>query len=170
MINAIFEFFGVDFEDGSGSGSYTNEYWIEQKYQSSSWNNVSPLEMNSENKGGSKAISLNVSEDLRRLVYTPELPFGPVNHLEIDLGNDYFFSSGAIQYKIAILDDNDNVATYIAGSEDISGFATLNSETSLAKVEFDFALSCGYKLEITAKCNDGFAILYFDNLMMSYEN
>ncbi|MBR4377790.1 MAG: hypothetical protein IKP50_02770 [Bacilli bacterium] len=157
----------VNFEDGSGSGTYTNEHWSEKKY-TSSWNNVNPVEMNSEEKGGSKAISFNCDQELRKLIYTPELPFGPVNHFDIDLGNDYFFASGAIQYKIAILDASDNVVSYIAGTEGNSGYVEINSGSALAHVGFDFTLSAGYKLEITAKCDNGFAILYFDNLALSY--
>ena len=156
----------LDFEDGEGEYKvYVNEYITLEKYESGQWKESDTEITSQQNQNGdSKIISFGCRENESRLTYAPELCLGPVNHLEIDLGNYYFFSSGAIRYKIAILDENDEIITYATGND----FASIPTSTPLTKQSFDFETIVGYKIQLIAKCNEGFATLYIDNLHLCY--
>lgn len=158
----------MDFSEGSGNGEYVNSKWTTQKYDGGWVDFNQNLAMNSkQDKNGNKIINLKASDGMTRtFTYTPDLPIGPVNHLDIDLGNYYTGGSkAAISYKIALLKSDGSVAKYIAGDAD--NFATLAYDDSngnlLVKNEFDFDLTVGYKLKITTKCS-GTNFMYVDNL------
>ena len=160
----------LGFDDGAGSGAYTNANWSEQKY-TSSWVDVANVEMNSRTDASSdKIVNFVCDGSARNFIYTPEFPLGPINHISLRLGNYFNTSAGTISYKIAIIDGSGN-KTYIAG--DASNFATIEKDTSQGSVlstsiNEDFTLMVGYKIQITTKCSAGSAYLYCDDILTSY--
>ena len=156
----------LDFQDGAGSGSYSNALWSEQRYDSN-WVDVDPVEMNSRNDDhGSRVANLVTGSNARNFIFTPALPMGPVSHIDIDLGNYFSTSSDPISYKICVIDGGGN-KKYAAG--DGSNFATIAKDTTqgntLHHFSFDFSLCVGYKLQITTKAA-GTSYLYIDNIVI----
>ena len=158
----------LNFEDGAGSGSYVDSHWTEDKY-GSNWEAVQNVEMNSRSKNGSKVVNFVASNMTRRFIYQPDLPMGPVNHLDIDLGHYYDGSAAnVIQYKIILIDVG-GTEHYLAGSS--SEFAEITKDTSsgLSTFSYDFGLTIGAKIKVVTKTSASNAsYLYADNLVVSY--
>ncbi len=161
----------LDFADGTKDATYTESHWTEQHYGNSGWTDyATPTQMRSKvDKNNNKIVNFAASTTAYNFLYTPDLPTGPINHLEVDLGN--YYQNNTIQYKIAILGSDGNVAKYVAG--DANNFASIaydNSEGNLCKTQsFDFDLVVGYKVRITVKTASGTGYLYMDNLVVNYK-
>ena len=165
----------LNFSDGTDGSYYQESHWKESKYTGSGatgWSDyVAPTDMRGKvDKNGNKVVNMHCGTGAKNFLYTPDLPFGPINHLSVDLGNYWGSSSGTLRYKISILNANDEVVKYVAG--DSSNWATLAKDTSngnlCTNVEFNFNLVVGYKLRITTSMESGEAYLYMDNLQIDY--
>ena len=163
----------LNFSDGTVDQYYQEAHWTESKYQSSGWSAyAAPTDMRSkQDKNGNKVVNMHCNSSAKNFLYTPDLPFGPINHVSVDLGNYWGSSAGTLRYKMAILDKDGNLAKYVAG--DASNWATLEKDTSSGNIckhfEFDVALVVGYKLRITTSMQSGEAYLYMDNLQVNYK-
>lgn len=164
----------LDFADGTVDATYTESHWKESKYENSGWTAyATPTDMRSKaDKNGNKVVNMHCGTGAKNFRYVPDLPIGPVNHLEVDLGNYWSSSAGTLRYKISLLDENDQVKKYVAGG-DGSNWATLDKDTSkgnlCVKQEFDFDLTFAKRLRITTNMASGEAYLYMDNLKVSYK-
>ena len=159
-----------DFSDGTQDATYTNSHWTESIYGNSGWSAyAAPSNMRSKSLNGNKIVNMHCGTAADNFLYTPDTKLGPVNHLTVDLGNYWGSASGALRYKISILDNSGNVARYIAG--DGSNWATLDKDSTsqLHSLEFNFTLTVGYKLRITTSMASGEAYLYMDNLKLNYK-
>ena len=164
----------LNFSDGTVDSTYTNAHWKESDYKNSAWTDyATPTNMRSkQDKNSNKVVNFHCGTGAKNFRYTPDLPFGPVNHIEVDLGNYWSSSAGELRFKISLLDsDGSTVKKYVAG--DGSNWATLAKDTSqgnlCTKVEFDFDLTVGYALRITTNMQSGEAYLYMDNLKVTYK-
>ena len=163
----------LDFADGTQDATYTNANWKESKYQNSGWTEyATPTDMRCKvDKNGNKVVNFHCGTGAKNFRYVQDLPIGPVNHLEVDLGNYWSSSAGTLRYKISLLDENDQVKRYVAG--DGSNWATLDKDTSqgslCVKQEFDFDLTFAKRIRITTSMASGEAYLYMDNLKVSYK-
>ena len=158
----------LDFEDGTAGSAYTNASWAQQYYDNG-WKSTSG-KMNCREKGGTKVVNMGADSYARKFIYTPALPIGPVNHLDIDFGNYFNESAGAIKYKISIIDNAGNATRYIAG--DANNFATIayESVSALKTLHFDFDLAVGAKLQITTQRSGSTDTwLYMDNIHLTYQ-
>ena len=164
----------LNFSDGTVDSYYQESHWKESDYGNSGWTDyAAPTNMRSkQDKNSNKVVNMHCGTGAKNFRYTPDLPFGPVNHVEVDLGNYWGDSAGELRYKISLLDsDGSTVKKYVAG--DGSTWATLAKDTSsgniCTKVEFDFDLVVGYALRITTSMASGQAYLYMDNLKVTYK-
>ena len=161
----------LDFADGTNGNTYTNSHWKESHYTNSGWTDyATPTQMRAkEDKNGNKIVNFAAATTAYNFLYTPDLPTGPVNHLEVDLGN--YYQNNTIRYKIALLGSDGNVAKYVAG--DANNWASIAydaSEGNLCKtLSFDFGLVVAYKVRITVSTASGTGYMYMDNLKVSYQ-
>lgn len=163
----------LDFADSADGSYYQESHWKESKYENSGWTEyAAPTDMRGKvDKNGNKVVNMHCGTGAKNFRYVPDLPIGPVNHLEVDLGNYWSSSAGTLRYKISLLDENDQVKKYVAG--DGSNWATLDKDTSqgnlCVKQEFDFDLTFAKRLRITTSMGSGEAYLYMDNLKVNYK-
>ena len=159
----------LTFEEGTSGSAYTSAYWT-QEYYDSSWK-TSTGKMNCRTKGGTKVVNMQADTMARKFTYTPNLPIGPVNHLDIDLGN-YYTEGLTIKYKISIVKSDGTVARYIVGAdgdtESSWGTIAYASVDALPTLHFDFNLTVGAKLVLATKCSSS-TWLYMDNINLSYQ-
>ena len=161
----------LDFADGTTDAYYQESHWTESKYTNSGWTEyAAPQNMRSKVLNGNKIVNMYCSTSAINFLYSPDVPFGPVNHVSVDLGNYWASASGTLRYKISILDPNGNVAKYVAGGED-SNWATLEKDASaqLHTLDFYFEMIKGYGLRITTSMESGQAYMYMDNLVVNYQ-
>ena len=155
----------LDFSDGAGEGKYTNSHWTMERWGTSSYE-AKPLDMNSRKKNENKNVNLPAEGNGRKYIYTPDLSMGPVNHIELDLGN--YYSDNVIQYKIAIVDGNGNSTFATASGADT--YVQLAYGSDYNHISLDFTATVGAKLIIFAKCSTASSYLYVDNIALSYQN
>ena len=174
LVNKTFRpnaYASLDFADGTTDQYYQESHWKESKYTNSGWTEyAAPQNMRSKVLNGNKIVNMYCSTSAINFRYSPDVPFGPVNHVSVDLGNYWASASGALRYKISILDPNGNVAKYVAGGEG-SNWATLEKDASAQLHTFDFYFEMikGYTLRITTSMESGQAYLYMDNLVVNYQ-
>ena len=164
----------LNFSDGTDGSYYQESHWKESKYGNSGWSDyAAPTDMRGKvDKNGNKVVNMHCGTGAKNFRYTPDLPFGPINHVEVDLGNYWASSPGELRYKISILgSDGSTVQKYVAG--DGNNWATLAKDTSNGNIcttmSFDFDLCVGYAIRITTSMASGEAYLYMDNLKVTYK-
>ena len=158
----------LTFEDGKGSDGYVSSDWKVQKY-TSTWEDVDQSKaMNSRSISGNKIVNLVAGTNARNFIYSPGSSFGPVNHLDVDLGN-YYSAAKDIKIKIKVLDANDNVKAILTsgGADEWQTISYSSTTNVLNKFSFDFTMCVGYKLRISTQSSVDSTYLYMDNLVFS---
>ena len=89
----------LDFEDGAGSGTYSDSHWKQQKY-TTGWVDAGS-QMNSRSKDDSKVVNITSGWSMTYMyTYTFDQTLEGITQFKIDLGN--YFSNKEAQIKIAI--------------------------------------------------------------------
>lgn len=155
----------LDFEDGAGSGNYTNAAWTQEQYNSDGWGTLSG-QMNSRSKDGSKVVNFVCSKGMtRRFTYAIGETLASVNYISADLGN-YYDPKQDIKYKVILIDASGN-SKYVGGSD---AWLTLSATEGLTKIEYTFstAVTNVVSIRIVTQGTSGSQYLYADNIVLDY--
>ena len=173
LVNAKFikyKSINMDFADGGSGEFYANQYWSSRVEGSSS--DSSPTNIrNKTDKNGNKIINMYANGSTSRIyTYAPNVSSGPANNFTVDLGNYWSDAAGAIDYKISLVDINEQTI-YVAGGAGDS-YATIAKDTSQGNylgthLDVDFDLTSIIKIQISIKCDAGTAYIYVDNLALN---
>lgn len=161
----------LDFEDGAGSGAYTNAAWTQEKYAQVSgtsnydWQAMSSSQMNSRSKDGSKVVNfVSYGNQSRRFTYTIGSTLASVNYVSIDLGN-YFEGAANIKYKVVLIDSN-GTSHYVGGSSD---WLTLAPTSGLTTLDYTFTTAVSNVVAVrivTQGTVNSNQYMYADNIIL----
>ena len=140
-------FSGTGFEDGAGSGTYSNSSWA-QYYNASSgggtasgWTSKTG-QMNSRYQSGSsgnKVVNVYVPKNAygKYQYNAGSLGFGPCNRITMKIRNNYASASETISYYVGTIDTSGN---YNAVHGSSSSYATIgySSSTNMTSITIDF--------------------------------
>ena len=163
----------LDFANGAGEGTYSDSHWAMQEYVKQGdtyvWTDKTP-DMNSRKDASqNKVVNLVAGGNPRTFTYTPDLPIGPVNHVEFDMANYHNASAGNITVKVCVIDGG---GTKYFALGDANNFITIAKDTSQGSVlnhyDLPINLCAGAKVQITVKAAAGSSYLYIDNLKVNY--
>ncbi len=154
----------LDFEDGAGSGNYTNASWTQEQYNTD-WTSLSN-QMNSRTKNNSNVINFVCSQGMtRRFTYAIGQTLDSVNYISIDLGN-YHSPNKDIKYKVVLIDASGN-SHYMGGSSD---WIVFSANDTLQTVDYTFttAVKNVVAVRVVTQGTSGNQYLYADNLILDY--
>lgn len=152
----------LDFEDGAGSGKYTNPKWTSYKY-TSSWEKVATPDMNSRSKvtkvanivgGNSMSIKYMYNETGESL--------GLANNLKVQIGN-YFDPKKDIKLKISLIGVDGSV-TYLLGNA--SDWGTIPAGDTLVDYNYDFEEMNVQTIQFTINTAQN-QYCYLDNIILT---
>ena len=140
-------FSGTGFEDGAGSGTYSNSSWA-QYYNASSgggtasgWTSKTG-QMNSRYQSGSsgnKVVNVYVPKNAygKYQYNAGSLGFGPCNRITMKIRNNYASASETISYYVGTIDTSGN---YNAVHGSSSSYATIGytNSTNMTSITIDF--------------------------------
>lgn len=154
----------LDFEDGAGSGKYTNSAWTQDKY-TDSWVTMTEQMNSRQNPAGtSKIVNFVCYQGMTyRYTYTIGYTLASVNSISVDLGN-YYSPNETIKYKIALVDEN-GTAHYLGGSSDWISFAA-NSGLETVTYTFDAPVTNIVAIRVVTQGTSGNQYLYCDNIIL----
>ncbi len=154
----------LDFEDGAGSGEYTNANWKSQKY-TTAWVDTTG-QMNSRSKDGSKVINVTVGGNTQTFTYTvPEAQRGVVDAFSVKMGN-YWTANAVIKLKIKVT-GVDGSEYYLAGSKDAFYEFKVTTGFNLMVAAIPKAITIA-KVTITTLQTTANTYLYIDELRLGF--
>ena len=140
-------FSGTGFEDGAGSGSYSNSSWA-QYYNASSgggtasgWTSKTG-QMNSRYQSGSsgnKVVNVYVPKNAygKYQYNAGSLGFGPCNRITMKIRNNYASASETISYYVGTIDTGGNYNAVHGSSSSYATIAYANN-TNMTSITIDF--------------------------------
>ena len=140
-------FSGTGFEDGAGSGTYSNSSWA-QYYNASSgggtasgWTSKTG-QMNSRYQSGSsgnKVVNVYVPKNAygKYQYNAGTLGFGPCNRITMKIRNNYSSASETISYYVGTIDTSGNYNAVHGSSSSYATIAYANS-TNMTSITIDF--------------------------------
>ena len=155
----------LDFEDGAGTGGYTNSKWTQYRWDNSAYVAASG-KMNSRTNG-SKIVNMYGGWTTYKYIYNEGgSALGTANGLSVRVGN-YYVADKAIKIRVAVVTENGD-EIYLWGEKSAFYSMPYTGANTMITVSASFETASIKSIMVFVRYESGDNYLYVDDITLTY--